>query len=81
MEIVDGAVEVVGAFVQHAHSLIAACLVVQHDDNHISIHLLAVVGVVFEDAFSLLELVESSIGVFVLEEFDARIVDFIQQGL
>ena len=81
LQIVNGAIKVVGALVQHAHALVATGLVVQNYYDHVAVNIFAFVGVVFEDLLGSLEAVEGVLGFLVLEAFNAGLVYLVEQVL
>lgn len=42
LKVIDGAVQVVGAISKHILSLVAACLVVQDHNDHVSVNFLSI---------------------------------------
>lgn len=81
LQVVDGTVEVVRTVVQHAHALVAAGLVVEHDDDHVSVHLFALVRIVFQNLLRAFQALESAFILLVLEGLDAGVVEPIQHIL
>lgn len=77
LKIENGSVQVVGAVIEHAQPLVAACLVVQDDNDHVTIYILALVGVVLQNLFGSLQILEGLIGLLVLQVLYALVVDLV----
>jgi hypothetical protein len=55
LQVIDGAVQVIATFIEAAESLVATRLIVENDDDHVAINILAFIRVFLEDDLGLLE--------------------------
>ena len=81
LEIVNSCIQIIGTFFQHTESLVAASLVVKYNDYHIPIDFFSVIRVIFQDAFSFLQLFKGLLCVLSFQWGYAGIIYSIQHIL
>lgn len=54
LQVIDGAVQVIATLIEAAESLVATRLIVENDDYHVAVNILAFIRVFLEDDLGLL---------------------------
>lgn len=77
LEIVNSAIEVVRAVIQHAHPLIAAGLVIKDNNDQVSVHIFSLICEVFQDLFCSFQSLQCLLSVLILEQLNALLVNLV----